>query len=606
MPIPLVLATIVLIWWLGLRLRGPGAACLAALIFAVASTDPYLYGNGANLEHAINLFSVAALALTVFAWDREGRWPIVAAGACLGAACLVKQVAIAHLLVFAIALLLRRKIAIPEGLTGGPSTRDVDRVALVARPPVRDRGGQGTGGRATSATRGSPTVAAGSGDPPGGFGYRKPSARVADVLALLGGFAAVLGVAAGVLTAQGAGREAFEDVVIYGSTMAAETPADPNAPPGWVRWITGNADPSGRLPWPFGRTNYLVWWGTGTWPLWLAGVPALAWLVFGPASTAPSTTGRRVDPLGLGPGGAPGSLLAHYYLLPVPGIALAVAVFLADVLAMTLAASRRIDLFRALLGASCSLAVVAALVETARVQVRDYLMVPAEELTSRYKGGGQWIANRALGRELARRAEVWESPELAIWGWQSPIYAYSGLDNVTRHFFVDPLMKAYAGGSISGGQSPGRGVNPASDQAHPPRLPRAASRAHLRGRPPLPRPPCLPQERLSPLSARHERPRWPRALGRAGKVRRIRVLRASTSPRPVSRRGSTHPTQYQLANWIVSSPRKRAETKTMARSTSRFSPSRASARKAGKATASTLIIDLTLPLASGIRTMSSE
>ena len=176
---------------------GPGAACLAALIFAVASTDPYLYGNGANLEHAINLFSVAALALLVFSWDRAGRGPILAAGACLGAACLVKQVAIAHVPVFAVALLLRRTCASPEG--------------TMARPP---------------------------------------SARALDLLALLAGFAAVLGLAAGVLAAQGAGRAAFEDVIVYGSTMAAETPADPHAPPGWVRWITGNSDPSGRLPWP--------------------------------------------------------------------------------------------------------------------------------------------------------------------------------------------------------------------------------------------------------------------------------------------------------------------------------------------------------------------
>ncbi|HRK15422.1 MAG TPA: hypothetical protein PK490_14165, partial [Prosthecobacter sp.] len=43
------------------------------------------------------------------------------------------------------------------------------------------------------------------------------------------------------------------------------------APPFLVRWITGNADPDGELPPPFGTTDYLVWWGTGSWPLWVAG-----------------------------------------------------------------------------------------------------------------------------------------------------------------------------------------------------------------------------------------------------------------------------------------------------------------------------------------------
>ncbi len=49
MPIPIILVTITLVWWLGWRLRGPGAASLAALLYAVVSTDPYLYGNGRKL-----------------------------------------------------------------------------------------------------------------------------------------------------------------------------------------------------------------------------------------------------------------------------------------------------------------------------------------------------------------------------------------------------------------------------------------------------------------------------------------------------------------------------------------------------------------------------
>jgi hypothetical protein len=138
---------------------------------------------------------------------------------------------------------------------------------------------------------------------------------------------------------------------------------------------------------------------------------------------------------------------------------------------------RRIDLLRGILGAACSLAVLAALFQTARIQVRDYLMVPSEELTRRYKGGGQWIVHRAIGRDLARRAEVWADPKLAIWGWQSPMYVYSGLDNVTRHFFGDPLMKAYIMGAFRGDHPRVEGlIRPRLDRimsdfrAHPPEL----------------------------------------------------------------------------------------------------------------------------------------
>ena len=38
-----------------------------------------------------------------------------------------------------------------------------------------------------------------------------------------------------------------------------------------------------------GATTYLVWWGMGTWPLWLAAIPAVLWLVIGR-----STPARRV------------------------------------------------------------------------------------------------------------------------------------------------------------------------------------------------------------------------------------------------------------------------------------------------------------------------
>jgi hypothetical protein len=87
--------------------------------------------------------------------------------------------------------------------------------------------------------------------------------------------------------------------------------------------------------------------------------------------------------------------------------------------------------------------VAAALVWTVRLQVVGYLRVPPEDLV-RDRGGRQWVVDRALGRELGRRSVVWERPTLFVWGWQGPLYFYSGLDGVTRQVFVDDFLKSFA------------------------------------------------------------------------------------------------------------------------------------------------------------------
>jgi 4-amino-4-deoxy-L-arabinose transferase-like glycosyltransferase len=376
MPIPMVLATIALVWWIALRLRGPGSACLAALIYAVASTDPYLFGNGSNFEHAINLFSTASLALLVAPRGEPGPRRLLATGACLGMACLIKQVVILNAALFALYLV---------------------------------------------------------------WPARKPRAPFRAVAALAGGFALVWVTAAVVLIAQGAGASAYEDIIRYGSALATDTPPDPNAPPRWVRWVTGNADPTGHLPWPFGRTNYLVWWGTGSWPLWLAAVPAL--LTLGLARGA-TPQGRLTAAWTLSAWvqvALPGLFWQHYYLLPLPGLAVAVAALLGA----SLERARQPGLRRVAWAAWAGVLVL-ALLWTARIQVRDYLLNPPETLTVEYKGGRQWVALRSLGRLIARRTRTWDDPHLFVWGWQSPLFFYSGLDGVSRHFFADPLLKAYA------------------------------------------------------------------------------------------------------------------------------------------------------------------
>lgn len=372
--LPIVLATVALVWWIGRRLSGPGAAALGAFTFAVVSTDPYLYGNGSNLEHPINLCTVAGLALMLRAWPRSGRGAIVAAGACIGLATLFKQVALLQLPVFGLALLLRR--------AAGESPR-----------PVR--------------------------------------ARLIDGAALASGFAAPILIAVLVLVARGAGRAAFEDVVGLGGAIAA-LPDEPGAPPFFKRWITGNADPEGELPPPFGTTDYLVWWGSGSWPFWIVAVPSLCWLA----------AVRRSAPRLLLVGwtlsawvqvALPGLFWAHYYLLPVPGMAVAVGVACVE----GLAGSPR----RSIPGRALGVLITVALLTTAAIQVRSYLLVPPQALTVRYKGGAQWVQLRAEGRQIGRRARDWDDPHLFNWGWQSPLYVYSGLDCPTRHFFANNVLR---------------------------------------------------------------------------------------------------------------------------------------------------------------------
>ena len=117
----------------------------------------------------------------------------------------------------------------------------------------------------------------------------------------------ILATAAAILIAQGAGSSAAVDIFQYGRALATDTLPEPNAPLAILRPITGNADPSGRLPWPFGTTDYLVWWGTGSWPLWLVSIPALVYLLLNAATDARAARGRGMDSRRLGPGGSPRS-----------------------------------------------------------------------------------------------------------------------------------------------------------------------------------------------------------------------------------------------------------------------------------------------------------
>jgi hypothetical protein len=123
----------------------------------------------------------------------------------------------------------------------------------------------------------------------------------------------------------------------------------------------------------------------------------------------------------------------HYYLLPLPGVALAVSLWLPKAFRC-----------RTVVNAMVAVILLAALGWSLRIQARDYLGKTPEAITTEFKGGRQWVALRGLGREIATRSKVWNDPLLFVWGWQSPLYIYSGLDGVSRHFFANELVKVHA------------------------------------------------------------------------------------------------------------------------------------------------------------------
>ena len=248
----------------------------------ILSTDPYLFGNGANLEHFINFFAVASLALLIHGWDRTDRWPLVASGVCLGAATLVKQVAIAPVVVFVAALAWRAW------------TREI------------------------------------------GDGDERAVRCLLDIACFGLGLASIMVVAAAILIARGAGAAAYDDIFRYGRALATDTLPEPNAPPALdpldhrQRRSDGPASLAVRndqLPRLVGNRELAA----------LAGLD--------PGRRLSSARARR-DARSAGWSAAwtlaawaqvalPGLYWPHYYLLPIAGAAITVAVCWADATAVS-------------------------------------------------------------------------------------------------------------------------------------------------------------------------------------------------------------------------------------------------------------------------------
>lgn len=389
LPIPFALATIVLCWASARKVAGPLAGLAAALALATIGTDPFVFGNGANLEHFMNCFSTAALAILL---HRPGRpaW-LFGAGVLIAAASLVKPPAAVNLL-----------------------------PALAALAMAEDRL------RATSRRRWA-------------------LARLGRAGSLLVGFASLWGPALLILALQGALAAGLEDFGTYARGLALATPADPSQPSRWVRWLTGNASPEGRLPWPFGPSTYLAWWGAGLYPLWAVAAPITLALLFnrrgGRGLIALWTLCAWVQVV------APGLYWQHYYMLLLPPLAIGFGTALVDVKRAFWEAIRR---KRTAAAVACFPGLVGLLLAastTLVIQWQEYVRTTPELMVERDKGGKQWLALREFGERLRRaspEAFGTHRPKIVIWGIQSPLYIYAHCDSATRHGFTDDLLKNLA------------------------------------------------------------------------------------------------------------------------------------------------------------------
>lgn len=381
MMLPVILLNCLLIGIVLFRECSKPASIVGMLFFILLSTDPFVFGNGSNLEHLMNFLMTCSVACYLKYKRNETQllW-ILLAGLCAGLAAMVKQVCLLGLLpIIADQFLLSR------------------------------------------------------------FGKKS----VKNSVVLISGFTLPVIVVIIILVFQNNITDARADVLEYSRAMAAGTPPDAKAPPSIYRWLTGNSDPrSGRLPWPFGQTDWLVWWGAGSWPVLLIS-PFLAMILLIRKNTNTYSPGRVILFHWLACWMMiilPGLYWQHYYLLLAPVSALLAGFSWQAFSNGNASAINSVQKTASLLGKISLLVVLTGL---GFIQTRDYLLVPAEKLTSKYKGGAQWVSLRLMSEEIVSRTKNFpEKPGLEVWGWQSPLLFYTGLDAPNRYFFTDPLMKA--------------------------------------------------------------------------------------------------------------------------------------------------------------------
>ena len=396
LPIPFVLVTLFAVWRAGAWLsRSEAGALAAALSFTVIQSDPFVFGNGANLEIYMNACLAVAFWLAVRS-AAAGKSSLATAfwiGLLVGAATAIKQVAAVFLIPALIA-------------TGwGP---------LASR------------------------------------NWRSLLPRWATLV--LGALVPWI-LCAGFCLAQGVFWEFIDAVFVYAPEVARHASertlrdyqillSAERVPvlPGLAA-ATGDASVRTLLYTTLffsGNPLANAWWATGTWPIAVLAVVAVvrgfrtggaSGLIFGVWAVA--TTAAICWP---------GLFWQHYYMLYLPLFAVGVGDELADLRNIWVATKLRGG-FAKLVGRAYVTAVLFAVPAVAVLQAYFYLGRAPEEITERYKGGLQWVALRKTGQSL--RQQLGEGRNLFVWGWQSPLYLYTNWTAPTPYFFTDPLMQEF-------------------------------------------------------------------------------------------------------------------------------------------------------------------
>ena len=404
LPIPFTLLTLWAVWRAA-RLLGPTPiGILAASVYAILQADPHVFGNGANLEVYMNALLALALWLGLRLWlHRPVNPPLLfAVGLCLGAAAGIKQVA---------------------GLYVGYAM-----VMLVLIPAWRRR-----------------SV---------GVVFR-------GLALLLAGVLLPWGVMAGYCVWNGGLESFWQAVFVYAREVAREASASlyeqyapyyslgtslsasgsmPVGNPGPSALLASAIQVNDRLlvltQWLLlGNPMANAWWGAVMWPALVLSLRQAIRAAILPRHLPGSAFVAGWFLVTVAAIAWPGLFWQHYYMLLVPVVAVLSGRLVGELWLVP-------DPWRRLRRATIDRWFSALLLLAASgLLAWSYVPYTPEEITTRYKGGAQWVALRDLGHKLRNAFD--RNTKLFVWGWQSPLHLYTGFDSVTPYFFTDPLMQAY-------------------------------------------------------------------------------------------------------------------------------------------------------------------
>lgn len=375
------LASLGLIFLIVRRCAGPFAASAAAMLFALSSADPGTAGEGCNREIYMNTLVLAAWYCALKGSIRD-RWPWLAAGGALALGSTVKTILAVHWVLLAVWVAI---FPMETPAAGQPPSPPHEPVA----------------------------------------GRRPNRASRWRALAWLAAGPLLVWAAASVwFTVTDRWHEFYDAVFGFNLSYSGRDEAI------WVRFIDFFRPGSRQQPFVF----------DSAWLLWVAAVPALAWLML---ETIRRRRRESVCVLLLVAANyaavcLPAQFWPHYYHLMIPSLVVAVAVatsrlWNAKSLALSNGPARR---------AAGAALVVALATWLAVTQYRHYLGQPAFGITvPRYNSRDFW--GRAQGENIARVTDP--DDEIFVYGNEVAFYYYARRRCASRYTMITALRSGYAG-----------------------------------------------------------------------------------------------------------------------------------------------------------------